>query len=88
VYQGNSDLTTRQSRRMTRVVAMCVGAIALGLALAHPIAGVFRTSAPWILPVLVVGLLLVLLLVVLLVLPQFSRRAKVLNHRIEPTHDE
>jgi hypothetical protein len=63
--QSDSDLTTRRSRRFARTAGICVDAIAIGLFPAHPIAGASRNSAPWVLPVLVVGVLAALLPIVI-----------------------
>jgi hypothetical protein len=57
-------------RRAIVLCTICVGASALGMILAHPIAAQFRSASPWILPAIAVGVLLVLAVLALIVLPR------------------
>ena len=48
---------------------------ALGLVVARPLVASFHNTAPWVLPVAVVGTLTLVILCVLVILPLMSRRA-------------
>jgi hypothetical protein len=65
--------------RLRRTIVLCaifVGASALGMILARPIAARFLHSSPVLLPALAVGALLVLVMIALLVLPRLSMRRR------------
>lgn len=55
------------------IVAGCAGM--LGSIAARPVVGAFHDAAPWVLPVVVAGVLAVLVLFALLLLPWITRRA-------------
>ena len=60
-------------RRIIVLLSICDAAAVLGLILAYFLTGAFRSSVPWLLPSLVVGLIAILVLGALLVLPGSKR---------------
>jgi hypothetical protein len=65
---------TESTRRLHRTIvlcAVCVGMAGLGMFLAGPLAALFHSASPWVLPSIAVGVLVALVLVTLWVLPRF-----------------
>lgn len=72
----NTEIPAADSRRrLHRTIvlgAVCIGASALGLFFARPIAIAFQHAPLWILPALAVGALIGLAVTALLILPKLS----------------
>ena len=62
------------TQRRVILAAIVVGCAALGSVVARSLFAAARGTAPWILPVVVVGTLAVVLICVLVLLPLLSRR--------------
>jgi uncharacterized membrane protein len=69
---AKSAESTPRLRRTIVLCVICLGASALGMMLAHPIAAQFHRSAPWMLPAVAVGVLVILVIIALLVLPRLT----------------
>jgi membrane protein CcdC involved in cytochrome C biogenesis len=68
-----------QRPRLWRSIVLCtvfVSASGLGMFLARPLTAQFRTSSPWVLPAIIVGVLTILVIVALIVLPKITLRKK------------
>jgi hypothetical protein len=68
-----------QRPRLRRSIVLCavfVCASGLGMFLARPLTAQFRSSAPWVLPAILVGVLTILVIVALIVLPKITLRKK------------
>jgi hypothetical protein len=65
---------TPRLRRTIWLAIVFVGAGALGMVVAHPLAALFRTSAPWVFPSIAVGILTILVVIALTVLPMITSR--------------
>jgi hypothetical protein len=63
------------TRRRVILAALVAGCAAAGSLVAHSLFAASRGTAPWLLPVVVVGTLAVVLVCVLVLLPLLSRRA-------------
>jgi cytochrome b subunit of formate dehydrogenase len=65
---------TESTRRLHRTIVLCavfVGIAGLGMLLAGPLAALFRSASPWVLPLLAVGVLVALVIITLWALPRF-----------------
>jgi MFS family permease len=65
---------TPRLRRSIWLAIVFVGTAALGMVLAHPLAALLRTSAPWVFPSIVVAVLTILVVFALTVLPMITAR--------------
>jgi uncharacterized membrane protein len=72
---GPKSADSRPRLRRTIVLCViCLGASALGMMLARPIATQFHRTSPWLLPAIAVGVLVMLVILALLVLPRLTTR--------------